>query len=123
MIKACGPTLAKCLHRIIEQIWINEKIAEEWNTGIICPIYKKGDPWKTNNYRGIALQDVFYKTLANVIHGRLEGYIENLLGDYQCGFCKSKSTIDQIFILRQILEKHYEFNKEIHIVFVDFKQV
>lgn len=70
MIKAGSPTLAKYLHRLIKQIWTNEIIPEEWNVGIICPIYKKGDPWKTNNYREIALQNVFYKPLANVIHRR-----------------------------------------------------
>lgn len=32
------------------------------------------------------------------------------------------SIIDQIFILRQILVKHYELYIEIHIVFVNFKQ-
>jgi len=104
MIKAGGPTLAKYLHRLIEYIWTNEIIPEEWNVGIICPIYKKRDSWKMNNYTGIALQDVFYKTLANIIHNKLEGYVENLLGDYQCGFCKSKSTIDQIFIFSQTLD-------------------
>lgn len=31
------------------------------------------DAWKTNNYRGIALQDIFYKSLANIIYNRLEG--------------------------------------------------
>lgn len=66
--------------------------------------------------------NVFYKSLANIIHSRLDEHIKNLLGDYQCGFRKLKSTIDQIFILRQILEKYYEFDKEIY-VFVNFKQV
>lgn len=68
-----------------------------WTLSVL--IYKKKDPWKTNNYRGIALQDVLDKTRANLIHSRLEGNIEKLLGDYRCGFHKSKLMIDQIFFL------------------------
>ncbi|KAL4083661.1 hypothetical protein QTP88_028977 [Uroleucon formosanum] len=29
---------------------------------------------------------------------------------------------DQIFILRQVMEKHYEFDKDLYMVFVDYKQ-
>jgi hypothetical protein len=31
-------------------------------------------------------------------------------------------TTDNIFIMRQILEKCYEYNKEMHVLFIDFKQ-
>lgn len=50
IIKAGDPSLATYLQRLIEQIWTNETISEEWNVGTIRPIYKKGDQWKTNNY-------------------------------------------------------------------------
>lgn len=73
---------------------------------------KKEIHGKRTILKGIVLQDVFYKSLANVIQNKLEGYIENLLGDYQCEFCKLKSIIDQIFILRQILEKHMSLTKK-----------
>jgi sorting nexin-29 len=35
---------------------------------------------------------------------------------------KNRSTIDQIFTVRQILEKCYEYDVDIHMLFVDFKQ-
>jgi hypothetical protein len=50
-------------------------------------------------------------------------WAEELLGDYQAGFRKNKSTIDQILILRLILQKMKEFNKEVHMIFIDFKNV
>lgn len=48
--------------------------------------------------------------------------MERILGDYQAGFRKNRSTLDQIFILRQSLEKFYEYDKQLHQLYVDFKQ-
>lgn len=33
-----------------------------------------------------------------------------------------RSTIDHIFTLKQIIEKYYEFNRPLHLIFIDFKQ-
>jgi hypothetical protein len=44
------------------------------------------------------------------------------VGNYQSGFRKNKSTSDLIFVIRQIMEKSYEFAKDLHIVFIDYKQ-
>jgi sorting nexin-29 len=43
------------------------------------------------------------------------------LGNYQCGFRKGKSTVDQIHSLRQILEKTREYNISTFHLFIDFK--
>ncbi|XP_055385015.1 uncharacterized protein LOC129614453 [Condylostylus longicornis] len=44
------------------------------------------------------------------------------IGEYQCGFRCQRSTIDQIFLMKQIMEKSYEYNVDLHIIFIDFKQ-
>jgi hypothetical protein len=43
------------------------------------------------------------------------------LGEYQCGFCPGKSTINQIFTLSQIIEKTVEFQIGVQHLFIDFK--
>jgi len=48
--------------------------------------------------------------------------MEVKLGEYQMGFQPNRSTVDNIFILRQIYEKFYEYNIELHDVFIDFYQ-
>jgi hypothetical protein len=44
------------------------------------------------------------------------------MGDYQSGFRGYKSTVDQIFIIRQLFQKTWEFDQELHTLFVDFKK-
>jgi sorting nexin-29 len=86
--------LWKEIHALIEVIWINEILPEEWHTAIICPIHKKGDKLQCSNYRGISLLNVCFIILTNVLHKRLEPYAEEILGDYQCGFRRGRSTTD-----------------------------
>jgi len=85
-----------------------------------CPIYKKGDTKDCNNL--IALLNVTYKIFTNCILSRIKETAENVIGDYQGGFRPGRSTTDLIFIVRQLIQKTWEFNKEMHILFVDFQK-
>lgn len=62
-----------------------------------------------------------YKILSNIVYLRLLPFYEEIIGDYQGGFCKGRSTIDQIFIMRQLLEKCWEENITTHHLFIDYK--
>jgi hypothetical protein len=42
--------------------------------------------------------------------------------NHQCGFRRNRSTTDQIFYIRQILEKKWEYNGTMHQLFIDFKK-
>ena len=122
LIKHGGEILEFQLFKLIIKIWRVEAIPNDWDTGNIIPVHKKGDKTVRANYRGITLLPVCYKVLTIIIKEKLEPYIENGLGDYQSGFRKGRSTIDHIFTIRQIMEKCWEYNKNIWQIFVDFKQ-
>jgi hypothetical protein len=44
------------------------------------------------------------------------------LGDHQCGFRLNRSTNDQIFCIRQILGKKWEYNETVHQLFIAYKK-
>jgi hypothetical protein len=48
--------------------------------------------------------------------------VNEIIGYHQCGFRRNKSTTDQIFYIRQILEKKWEYNGTVHQLLIDFKK-
>lgn len=122
MIKAGGKRLHKEIHSLIKSIWETERMPGEWTRARICPIHKKGDKMRCENYRGIALLEVVYKILTNILRKKLNQYTEKILGEYQAGFRSNRSTTDQIFALKEIQTTCYEHKIAVYVLFVDFKQ-
>jgi hypothetical protein len=60
--------------------------------------------------------------LSNILLARLTPYVSGIIGDHQCGFRRNRSTTDQIFYIRQILEKKWEYNGTVYQLFIDFKK-
>jgi len=80
-------------------------------------VYKKGDRLDCTNYRPIKILNVAYKIFAIILNQRLVDIAETELGDYQSGFRPNRSTVDNIFMIRQIIGKYYEYNVDIHNIF------
>ena len=104
------------------KIWKEETLPTERTEGIICPVNKKGDKMICSNYRPITLLNVAYKIFTVLINNRLSSIVESKLEDCQMGFRPNRSTVDNIFIVRQIMEKCHEFNIELYSVFIDYTQ-
>jgi hypothetical protein len=122
LFKAGGARLREALHRLISGIWSDEKLPEEWKTGVICPIFKKGCKLDCANYRGISLLPTAYKVFSLILAERLQPLMEDFLHPYQAGFRRGMSTTDQIFCIRQLIQKSYEMNEETDHLFIDFRQ-
>jgi hypothetical protein len=122
LIKNGGSTLKQRLYSLILLIWIKEELPKDWTERIICPIYKKGDCTECSNYRPITLLNIAYKICAILIHNRLSEIVQRKLSNVQMGFTMDRSTVDNIFIVRQIFEKCYEDNIKLHnvCVFIDY---
>jgi hypothetical protein len=105
LYQARGEILVSVIHKLITSIWNKKELPDQWKNSIIMPILKTGDKTDCNNYRGISLLSTSYNMLSNILLSLLSPYIDEIIGDHQCGFRRNRSTTDQIFWIRQILEK------------------
>ena len=62
------------------------------------------------------------KLYESVLEARLRRATEDKLGPWQHGFRKGVGTCDMIFALRQLIEKHWEFNKPLYIALLDLQK-
>jgi uncharacterized protein YjgD (DUF1641 family) len=85
LIKAGGGTLCSEIYELICSVWNKEELPQQQKESIIVTIHKKGD--KKDNYRGISLLSTAYKILSNILLARLTPYVNEVIGDHQCGFC------------------------------------
>jgi hypothetical protein len=105
-----------------KKIWASDKMPEIWQIAVMCPIRNKGDKMQCSSCREMCILNVCYKVLNNILHGWPVPYAEEILGENQHGFRKGWLTSDKLFMLRCILEKFYEQNLDLHLLFVDIKQ-
>ena len=121
-MKYGGYILKHRIYKLILLIWNKEHLPTEGLQGIICPIYKKGERTMCSNYRPITLLTIAYKIFTNILNNRLSKIVESKLSDGQSGFRPKRSTLDNIFTVRQTFEKCYEYNIDLHNIFVDYIQ-
>jgi len=121
-----GLAVKKGLTEVIQKVWKDAKIPEEWRTSIIVPLYKNGDPNVIPNYRGISLLCTAYKIYAEIIRRRLVEEVEEkkALPESQMGFRKGRSTMDNIYILNHVIQREKIKRKEekkVYALFIDLK--
>ena len=58
--------------------------------------------------------------MLKIFQARLQQYVNHELPDVQAGFRKGKGTRDQIINIHWIIKKAREFQKNIHVWFIDY---
>ena len=118
--KAAGPRAMEVCLDIIQSIWDQEKMPDDFRDAFIVVLYKnKGSNADCGNYRGISLLSIAGKIFARIILNRLIAGFEANLSEAQCGFRPGRSTVDMIFTVRQVQEKCLEQNLDLYSVFID----
>ena len=121
VIKYGGCALHRRLHNFILDCWSAKCLPQQWKNANIILVHKqKGDRAECGNSRGISLLSVAGKVLAKIMLTRLlEHIVDLVLPESQCGFRRGRSTIDMIFVARQLQEKCREQHQDLYMAFVD----
>ena len=121
MIKALEEEGIEWVWNLLKTCWVEEGKPSDWEESEMVTLYKqKGDSMECENYRGIKLMEHILKLLERVIEGKLRKIID--IHGMQFGFMPGKSTIDAIFITRQVQEKFLEGNRKLYWCFVDLEK-
>jgi len=83
---------------------------------------KTGDTREMNNLKPIALLSTIFKLLTKTVGRRLENRLDEAQPDEQTGFRRGYSTVDNIFVVKQVISKAQEYNFPLVLVFVDFEK-
>ena len=106
----CGAELVKWLDetnrlsllKFYNHIITSEQYPDSFKHANIAAIYKKGDATRMQNYRPIALLQVFYKLLAGLLRGWFIAAYDHWIAQTQYGFRPGKSTAQAIFLARRL---------------------
>jgi hypothetical protein len=117
-------SLEALLHAF-NDVWINNSFPDSWRQAIIIPIPKPGkDHTNPSNYRPIALTSCVCKTFERMVNKRLVFYLENhgILTQYQSGFRKSRSTLDQVIRLESAVREAFLRREHLVAVYFDLEK-
>jgi hypothetical protein len=105
LIQAGDETLQSEIHKLVNSVCNKEELPDRWKESIIVPIYKKSGKTGCSNYHGISLLSTLYIILSNILVSSLCSYMDEIIGDNQCGLRRNRSTTNQIFCVHQIRKK------------------
>nr|GEW52010.1 hypothetical protein [Tanacetum cinerariifolium] len=111
----------KWLTCLFNKIFLSAKMPDEWRLSEVIPLYKnKGDAQACSNYRGIKLLSHTMKLWERVIERRLR--TKTMVSENQFGFMSGRSTTKEIHLLRSLIEKYRERQRDLHFAFLDLEK-
>jgi hypothetical protein len=121
-IKHMGNYGKEHMHKLLNLVWKKKCVPEDWKIAVIITIFKKGNNRECHQHRGISLLNVPSKIYTRILDNRLREQVEDTLEDSQYGFRKNRSMQDAIFVIRQLTDKTINFDKEMHLRFIDLEK-
>jgi hypothetical protein len=113
---------ANVLHPLLEKIWAEGEIPNDWKGGLLVKLTKKGDTTNCDNWQDITLLSVPSKVLTRVLLNRIKEHVDLRLRKEQAGFRPNRSCIDQVNTLRIIIEQCIELSSRLYTLFIDFEK-
>nr|GEY20254.1 hypothetical protein [Tanacetum cinerariifolium] len=111
----------KWLTCVFNKIFLSAKMPDEWRLSEVIPIYKnKVDAQACSNYKGIKLLSHSMKLLERVIERILRK--ETRVSENQFGFMPGRSTTEAIHLLRSLMEKYRERQRDLYMAFLDLEK-
>ena len=104
MVAYSGPAGQEVFRELFDMVVSHGAIPDDWHTALVVPIFKnKGSDKEARNYRPIALTCVVRRLFERILCTRLEALVSHQLSDFQGGFRRHRSTLQQVFCLHEVM--------------------
>ena len=98
VLQGCASPLTPILYHLFSFSLNNGVVPTEWILHTITPVFKSGDKSNVINYRPISLLCNISKALERLVYNKILDYYSSSISHYQFGFCKNKSTLQQLLL-------------------------
>ena len=114
--------MISALLTICKKIWQTGEWPTPWTQSLIITLPKKGNLQLCQNYRTISLISHPSKVMLKILLNRLKPQAEKIIAEEQAGFRTGRSTTEQIFNLRILCAKYFQYQQDLYHIFIDFKK-
>ena len=83
----------------------NVVVPTEWKLHAITPVFKSGDKSNIKKYHPISLLSNISKALERLVYNKVLDYYSSSISHYQFGFCKNKSSLQQLLHFDKLCSK------------------
>ncbi len=94
----------------------------KWKIARILPLFKSGKKMDLDNYRPISITPILSRIFENVLLPFLSSFISPVLSPFQAGFRHEYCTLDNIYILQEMILDTYRKDSFLPVIFIDIKK-
>ena len=121
LLRCAGLGFELVLTGLFNDIWTSLIWPTSWRLATLIPLYKDGDAQNPSNFRLLSMMNELPKVLEKILDQRLRVWADRVgaLSDLQGGFRAGRGTVDQMFILNEIVAQRAEAKRPTFSCFVD----
>lgn len=120
IIKLFTPAVMIFILALFNTIFQTSQIPIEWTLSKLITLFKRGKTSLCGNYRGIAINDIFFRLFDKVIGKRLSNWYQPCRE--QAGSQKGRDCIEHIMTVRLLIDYARKTRKKLYILFIDFEK-
>lgn len=118
-----GPKFIHNLRLLFYLSVIHSVLPLEWRRANVIPIYKQeGDRSNPDNYRPISITCTVVRLFERLVFLRLYETVEPKLKQFQSGFRKHRSTVDQILYVVERIKEALRRGDDLPVVYLDIRK-
>ena len=122
LLKETASVIAPSLCELFNKSLHTGTLPQEWKDANIVPVFKKGDPEHTENYRPISLLSQVSKVLERCVLNNLKGQLYIKINKCQHGFISGKSCTSNLLEVLDHIGSLLDNGEQVDVIYMDMSK-